>query len=100
MAKNKRGSGRTSNAMNQAPENAVYVWCDRHLDYPKRLARHLGRSDLQIVRPEWIVNERWRGQMFSGIIVDHAFWRSSSWNDNFHESLKIARMNIHKKNKQ
>jgi hypothetical protein len=67
-----RGDGATSRQMQGAPFGAVYIWCNHHLDYPKALAASLGRADLQIVSPEWLRGERFRGLRFSGIVVDHA----------------------------
>lgn len=49
-----RGTGRTTQQMKAAPRFAVFVWCDRMLLYPKRLARKLGRNDLLIVSLQWV----------------------------------------------
>lgn len=67
-----RGTGRTTRQMQQAPIGAVYIWCNNLLDYPKRLADKLGRSDLKIVGTEWLENRRWRGVEISGLDIDHA----------------------------
>ena len=58
--------------MQNAPKDAIYVWVNSRLDYPKRLAESIGRNDLQIVTPYWFDSEKWRGRKFSEIIVDHA----------------------------
>jgi hypothetical protein len=68
----KRGSGRTTQQMQRAPKGAIYIWCNSHLDYPKRLASQLGRQDLVLVRPDWLSDRRYMGQRLSGIIIDHA----------------------------
>lgn len=65
-----RGSGRTTRAMQNAPMNAVYVWCNDKLSYPRDLARKVGRDDLRIVGPDDI--ER-RAPGATAILVDHAF---------------------------
>lgn len=65
-----RGSGKTTRAMLKAPKGSVFVWVNHHLDYPKLLARHLGRDDLKIVSPEWIEDQRWAGMNLSGLKLD------------------------------
>ena len=62
----------TAGQMQRAPRNAVYVWTDHHLNYPRQLAARLGREDLQIVSPSWLTQEKWIGQELSGIVTDHA----------------------------
>ena len=52
-----RGTGFTSRQMENAPDGAVFVWCNGHLDYPKRLAEHLGRKDLRIESIPSLVGE-------------------------------------------
>jgi hypothetical protein len=63
-----RGTGRTTRQMLDAPKGALYVWCNKHLDYPRALARHLGRADLVVVSPSY---ER-RGYSSALVILDHA----------------------------
>jgi hypothetical protein len=65
-----RQSGKTTRAMLDAPRDAVFVWCNHHLDYPKRLAHHLGREDLKIVSPEWIIDRQWMGLHLTAIQLD------------------------------
>jgi hypothetical protein len=67
-----RGSGRTTAQMQMAPKGAIYIWCNGHLDYPKDLARRLGREDLVIVSPYWLTDRRYSGQRLSGVVIDHA----------------------------
>lgn len=67
-----RQSGRTTRAMQELPKGAVFVWVNQHLDYPKQLARKLGRDDLQIVSPQWLVDRRWTGLDLTGLNLDHA----------------------------
>lgn len=64
-------SGRTSAQMRNAPESAVFVWCNGHFYYPKMLARQLGRSDLIIISPDELAEGRVvRGRKH--IVIDHA----------------------------
>lgn len=65
-----RQSGTTTEQMLKAPDGALYVWGDRHLDYPKALARKLGRTDLMVVSPGWLDGNRWRG-IRRQVIIDH-----------------------------
>jgi hypothetical protein len=46
-----RGTGITTEQMTKAPKDAVYVWCNHHFDYPRLLAKRLGRDDLTIMSP-------------------------------------------------
>lgn len=64
-------SGRTTSQMMQAPRDAFYVWCNRYLDYPKKLANFLGRTDLKVIRPDQLTDGTTRG-CFVPIVVDHA----------------------------
>ena len=68
----KRGTGRTTKQIKEAPKNAVYVWVSGDAHYPRRLARELGREDLEIVGPTWIENYRWRGVGSLNVVIDHA----------------------------
>ena len=61
--------GRTSLQMLRAPTAAVYVWCNSMLDYPRAIARHVNRNDLQIVAPEWLDSAH---GLRDAIIVDHS----------------------------
>lgn len=65
-----RGSGKTTKAMLAAPKGATFIWVNHHLDYPKRLAKHLGRDDLMIVSPEWIGDKRWAGLDLTALVRD------------------------------
>lgn len=72
----RRGSGRTTRQMQAAPIGSLFVWCTPRLDYPRHLARQLGRDDLRIVSPSVLDfgAERlrgWRGA--PAIVLDHAF---------------------------
>lgn len=67
-----RGTGRTTLMMLHAPPHAVFVWCSDFVDYPRRLAQQIGRSDLEIVGPSWLTDRRFAGRNLSGVVVDHA----------------------------
>lgn len=71
MAAGGRGSGKTRNQLLNAPREAVFVWANGHLDYPRRLAAQLGRSDIKIVSPDWVVDRRWVGTEMTAVILDH-----------------------------
>jgi hypothetical protein len=67
-----RGNGRTTQQMLSAKHNALYVWCNSRLDYPKLLASYLEREDLEIVSPLYLESTRWRGRRFTQVVIDHA----------------------------
>jgi len=89
-----RGGGFTKRQMEEAPKDAVYVWCNHCLDYPKHLARFIKREDLKIVPPDWITNERWQGQTLTGLVVDHATWSHLSPRSRFTDFLRHAQTRI------
>lgn len=67
-----RRTGRTTTKMTEAPRGAVYVWLNSILDYPKSLAKKLGREDLVIVSLDQLLREPWwRGRAFPWICLDH-----------------------------
>lgn len=67
-----RGSGTTSKQMKEAPIDALYIWCNHDLFYPRELATRLGRLDLRIERPSFLSGDAWRRLYFTDIVVDHA----------------------------
>ena len=79
-----RESGRTSQQIQAAPPQAVFVWCNGYHGYPRALARHLGRSDIRIVSPSWVGSGRSLG-CADTIVVDHAAVLSSRQ----HEEVRI-----------
>ena len=66
-----RQTGVTTRQMMEAPQGAIYVWPNSHLDYPRRLARHLDRLDLKIVSAGSVRFETVAGKRVT-MIVDHA----------------------------
>jgi hypothetical protein len=68
-----RQSGITTRQMQASPVNAIFVWCNNDLTYPKLLASYINRVDLEIVSPMWLEHaSNWRGRKISGINTDHA----------------------------
>lgn len=68
----KRGTGLTTQQMNEAPPGAVFVWCNGALYYPQALARKLGRDDLTVRPLSWLRPDNVMGREFSGVVLDHA----------------------------
>jgi hypothetical protein len=66
-----RGTGETSRQMRAAAQGAVFIWCNSHTDYPRRLAEHLGRKDIRIFPPS-ALEAYLRGLEPSAVVVDHA----------------------------
>lgn len=69
-----RGKGHTTQQLKDAKLGALFIWCNSRIDYPKALARHLGREDIKIVSPSVLEcnGERLRGLTLPEIILDHA----------------------------
>lgn len=84
-----RQTGITTRQMTEAPVGAVYVWVNSELSYPRRLALHLGRRDLQIVGPSWLNMPKFYRHA-AGIVVDHA----ADLTDNQLDGLDDARRRI------
>lgn len=70
-----RQIGKTTRQMLDAPKNALYIWCNDILNYPRYLALYLGRDDLEIVGLS-VLREgggnKLKGREFTGVILDHA----------------------------
>ena len=81
-----RQSGKTTSQMLDAPQEAIYIWCNTRLLYPKNLAKFLGRRDLEIVSISVLDDtERVaRGRVFSGIVLDHASRLTDRQRDGYH----------------
>lgn len=73
-----RGTGRTTEQLRQAATGAVFVWCNGHLGYPRRLAAALSRQDLCIRGPDFFSEMGWLGSRPGMVVVDHAF-RAGEW---------------------
>lgn len=66
-----RQMGRTTRQMQHAPIEAVFVWENSNLYYPKKLAQALGRHDLQIKPRSFIRSQAWMG-LRRAVVIDHA----------------------------
>lgn len=77
----KRGTSATTRAMQGAPHRAIYIWCNEVLDYPARLAKELGRSDLRIMRRSQL---RTLQGVHAHVVIDHACTELS------HEEYSVA----------
>ncbi len=67
-----RQSGRTTEQMREAPKDAMYVWgSGSPRRYATELARSIGRRDLRIVSPDWLIGDQWLGTV-RAVVVDHA----------------------------
>ena len=68
-----RGTGRTTQQMQDAPKGAIFVWVNQCLGYPRDLAANLGRDDLVIVPPSYLDTiDKLAGRTITGILLDHA----------------------------
>lgn len=67
------GLGHTTHQMKTAPRGAYFVWCNSHTNYAMRLSKDLGRDDLQIRSPEWLLHEARRTPHAVPIVIDHAY---------------------------
>ena len=68
-----RGDGKTTKQMLDMKPHGLFVWCDNRLDYPQRLAIQLGRKDIRIVSPDFVMGNGWMGICYPEVIIDHAF---------------------------
>lgn len=82
-----RGTGRTTKQMREAPAGAVFVWNNDHLEYPRHVARVIGRPDLKIIGPRGL--DRIRPPL-AGIVVDHAASLSHQQHALFMQLLRLA----------
>ena len=88
-----RGEGTTTKQMQDAPNGAVFVWCNGHTDYAINLARKIGRDDLRIESPTWL-EERWRGLELTGVVVDHSARLTDRQWDGYQGVLTRVRSNV------
>lgn len=68
-----RGTGRSTRQLESLPQDAVYI-CPNHstIRYYRGLCGRLGRNDIELVSPQWLTSDKWRGRVFSDIQLDHA----------------------------
>lgn len=80
-----RGTGRTTRQMQSAPQGALYVVAQRsEREICLRMARDMGRSDLEIVTLDWIRSDRWRGRRFPALVIDHFADEIAGEEDRYH----------------
>ncbi len=91
-----RGSGQTSEQMKSAPRDAVFVWCNESLRYPKQLARHLGREDLKIARPVYDEVFMIAAGTKRDVVIDHEADRTANKSEHDMISEFAAIHNFHK----
>lgn len=65
-----RADGKTTRQIKDAPRNAIYIWCNHHIDYPVALTRALNRRDVVVRSPSGLP-ERLFGIRLP-VVVDHA----------------------------
>jgi hypothetical protein len=87
-----RGIGTTTKQLKDAPQKALFIWCNNSLYYPCHLANDLGRKDLQIVGPGWIFDKRGLGRDFTAVVIDHALTLSGGERDRFWELVRLIRI--------
>ena len=63
--------GETTRQLLALPKNGVFVTRYRTHDYIKKLAQHLGRDDIEIVKTDWLTSKQFVGRRFTGIDMDH-----------------------------
>lgn len=84
----RRGTGRTTKQMQNAPKGAIYVWVNQHLGWPRDLAASLGRDDLVIVPPSYLDTiDKLAGRTITGILLDHATKLPNRQYDNYRLAL-------------
>jgi hypothetical protein len=86
-----RGTGETMRQLKTLPKDALFVWLEGNTHYPKQLCKFIERTDIRVVSPDWVLNGNWRGQTFTGMVLDHAYpWgkRSSREDSAFAYALK------------
>ena len=86
-----RGNGETTRQMQDATQDAVFVWCNDDLDYPKLVAARVGRSDLKIVGPNWLNDETWRSLELTGLVIDHTTLLGAERINSYHRALTMIR---------
>jgi hypothetical protein len=78
-----RQTGVTTAQMTRAPQGAIYVWPNSNLNYPRRLADHLGRRDLKIVSAASVCFKMVVGMRVQ-MVADHA----TTWTDGMFSAEK------------
>lgn len=88
-----RQTGRTTRQLEEAPQGAIFVWCNSHMYYPQMLARKLGRDDIKIKPFSWLGERNVRGLRGTKVIIDHATWEvNRRMSDTTWHALSILRV--------
>jgi hypothetical protein len=89
-----RQTGITTQQMREAPRNAAYIWPNHHFDYPKGLARFIGREDLRFFSASGLTVERAVRDRVQSYVIDHA----AEPEDRVYEAMRfIDRYHPHEK---
>ena len=70
----RRGSGRTTKQMKEAPKGALFIWCTEDQAYAEQFASALGRGDLVVLPRRYLMRterNRLSGREFPALILDH-----------------------------
>lgn len=88
-----RRTGRTTGQMKASELCAIFVWCNDHLHYARRLAHDLGRDDITIKSWHWLSSDP---DMIRGIghqiVIDHAAIEVNSDDPNLAYAFEAVRM--------
>ena len=66
-----RGTGITTKQILNAPKDAIFIWVNDSLFYPRNLAISLNRADIEIHPPSFLSYHRLKGNLRE-IVIDHA----------------------------
>ena len=88
----RRGTGETTRQMQVLPIGGLFIWCNQQLDYPKRLAWSIGRDDIEVVSPMYVLDQRWRGMVYTGVAIDHAYIYLNPYNPVFWKYYSLLRV--------
>lgn len=67
-----RQTGRTTQQLKDAPQGAIFVWCNGRVDYPQNIARDMGRDDIRIKPFSWLEERNILGLRDIKVVIDHA----------------------------
>jgi len=78
--------GKTTLQMTSAPEGSIYVWHTTDTTYATLLAVKLGRQDLKLVSPRWLMYFQFLTEKYPAIIVDHGLVLSETEMELLHKA--------------
>ena len=83
-------TGSTTDQIKNSPQNAIYVWPNSNLFYPRELARHLGRTDIKFLSAHLIRPGSLHMRGAKDVVLDHATCLNpESWEE--YRSWKISK---------